>query len=173
MLLGACQSPLEHRLINLGLYAGCRIHESASITAENWQDDRLVFIGKGAKQRTVPIHNELQRVKHTILSTTPASEGVLQSVMERLRARIAAVDESGRPVRSHSLRRTFAVSLYERFRVPREVVATLLGHDDSVTALYAPVRFHLLREAIDKLNYYEDLAGTIDAWWPRSSITAE
>lgn len=157
ILLGACRLPLEFRVVYLGLYAGCRIHESAQMTEANVRGDRLVFVGKGNKERTVPIHVELERVRDKVFGVTPSSAGVLQSSLKRLRRRSGVLDEAGDPVRSHALRRTFALTLYETFNTPREVIAALLGHGDTVTSLYSPVRYATLRATVDRLGYYEDV----------------
>lgn len=153
-LLEACSSPLEFRAVYFGFYAGTRIKESATIGPKEWRRDRLVFVGKGGKQRTVPIHPELDRVKHEILAKQPASEGVLQSVVARMRERFDITDAAGEPATSHSFRRTFADHMYDVQAVPQEVVAALLGHGSSVTQLYAPVRFEKMREAVFSVNYY-------------------
>ena len=153
-LLEACERPLEFRVIYLGLYAGTRISESASIGEREWRRDRLVFVGKGAKERTVPIHPELERMRSEILSAKPSSVQVLHSSFARLRDRVEAIDCAGDSARSHSLRRTFADFLYDKADVPQEVVAALLGHGAKVTALYAPVRFDRMKDSVQRVNYY-------------------
>lgn len=153
-LLSACSRPLEFRVIFLGLYAGCRIAESAKMDEASWRLDRLVFTGKGRKQRTVPLHPELQDMKQVILSEKPSSDGVLQSSLARLRDKTNARDLDGKPVTSHALRRTFADTLYNHCEVPYEVVAKLLGHGEDVTARYARIGYPKLAAAIASLTYF-------------------
>jgi integrase len=153
-MLESCRTPNEYRVVYLGLYAGCRIHESASMTATDWFSDRLTFIGKGSKQRTVPVHPELQRVRDSILSTQPASVGVLHSVFAKFRDRLGIVDAAGSRAPSHAMRRTFGSWLYDECDVPYEVIAALLGHGKTVTNQYAPIRFPKLQRAVFSLDYY-------------------
>lgn len=145
-LLSACTLPTEFRLVYLGLYAGTRIAESAAMTAEHWKGDRLHFVGKGGKARTVPVHPELEAVRDFVLGEPcPCSPNGLQHAQVRLSKR------SGVPFVSHALRRTFASSLYEI--APREVVGQLLGHGDTVTGRYAPPTMRMMTEAISRLSY--------------------
>ena len=156
-LLEACRTPIEHRVVFLGLYAGTRIDESSRIGEREWRGDRLVFVGKGAKQRTVPIHPELARVRNEILNAKPASTGVCHSAFARLRDRLHAKDAAGDPAASHALRRTIADYMYDVAEVPDEVVGQILGHSPKVTRKYAPVRFPKMKAAIESVDYY---AGT-------------
>ncbi len=153
-LLEICSRPLEYRVVYLPLYAGTRIKEAATIGHKEWRRDRLIFVGKGSKQRTVPVHPELDRVKHDILSTTPKSEGVLQSVFARLRDALDLKDTAGESATTHSLRRTFADFMYDRADVPQEVVGQVLGHGKKVTELYAPVRFEKMQNGVFSVDYY-------------------
>lgn len=152
-LMSACHSSLHFRVVFLGLYAGLRIAESASVTEREWFGDRLTIIGKGSKQRQVPVHPELAKVRPIILESKPATTAVLLSAMQRLRNKARVCDIQGNPASSHSLRRTFADALYDKFAVPQEVVGAILGHGKKVTEFYAPVRFDRMREAVDLLDY--------------------
>lgn len=153
-LLSAAQTPNEIRLVYLGLYAGCRIAESAAMRDHHWRGDRLVFVGKGRKERTVPVHPELQRMKREILAMSPKSGGVLAAVMAKLRDRTGARDVAGNRATSHSLRKCFGTSVYDDGQVPWEVVKKLLGHGEDVTAIYAKVSHAQLAAAVGSLNYW-------------------
>lgn len=153
-LLEACRRPLEFRVVFLGLYAGTRISESTAMGEREWRRDRLVFIGKGGKERTVPIHPELERVKSDILAVRPSSVQVLHSVFARLRDKLEAKDTAGDRAKTHSLRRTCADFMYDKADVPQEVVGAILGHGKRVTELYAPVRFEKMQTAIRLIDYY-------------------
>lgn len=152
-MLEACRRPLEYRLVYLGLYAGLRIAESASVDESNWRRDRIAIVGKGSKPREVPLHPELVRVRDEILAAKPASVGVLHSSLVVLRERINVVDEGTNPVTSHALRRTCATEMYDYGGVPYEVVAKLLGHGADVTARYARIGWDRMKEAIAMLDY--------------------
>jgi hypothetical protein len=58
-LLESARHPVQARLCYFGLYAGCRVSESAAMSPDNAHDDRLSFVGKGQKKREVPLHPEL------------------------------------------------------------------------------------------------------------------
>lgn len=152
-LLSICEYPNDYRLVYLGLYALTRVEESAKMGPEHFHKDRLTFIGKGNKERTVPVHPELGRVLPLFLHKKPKSKGVLMARMTTLRDRYEIRDIKGKPATSHSLRRTGADFLYDRAGIEKEVVAMLLGHGGDVTSLYAPVRFPRMKEAIGKIDY--------------------
>lgn len=152
-LLAACSCPNDYRTIYLGLYAMTRVAESAKMGTEHFHRDRLTFIGKGDKERTVPVHPELAKALPLFLDHKPKSKGVLMARMTTLRNRLEIRDRKGKPATTHSLRRTGADFLYSTAGVEREVVKMLLGHGNEVVDSYAPVRFPKMKEAVDKLDY--------------------
>ena len=146
--------PLEKRVVLLGLYAGCRISESAEMDETHLAGGWLTFTGKGNKKRRVPVHPELANEIDDVLSFRPSSKQVLHSSFARLRDRIGLLDEEGETATSHTLRRTCGSALYDA-GVPWEVVARLLGHGADVTARYAKIRPDVLKDSIAKLDYYK------------------
>ena len=152
-LLAACSCPNDYRTIYLGLYAMTRVEESAKMGPEHFHRDRLTFIGKGDKERTVPVHPELAKVLPLFLDRKPKSKGVLMCRMTKLRDKLKIRDMKGKPATTHSLRRTGADFLYSTAGVEREVVKMLLGHGSEVTDVYAPVRFPKMASAVAKLDY--------------------
>lgn len=154
ILIESCRTALETRVVFCGLFAGLRISESANLTEREWRFDRLKLVGKGRKQREIPLHPELHKRKAEILSSVPSSAGVLHSSLDRLRTRTNARDLDGNPVPSHGLRRTFASTLYEQ-GTPYEIVGKLLGHGQDVTARYARLPWDRMEAHVKALNYYE------------------
>lgn len=154
LLISACSSPNEFRLVYFGLYAGTRIAESAMMRSHHWRGDRLTFVGKGRKERTVPVHRELQKRKDLILSVSPASPGVLHGVMVRLRDKTGAVDTKGNPATAHSLRKRFATSVYNHGAVPDAVVSRILGHGKKLLDIYRDIELQEMKEAIEPLEYF-------------------
>lgn len=152
-LLSVCSSPNDYRVVYLGLYALTRVGESAIIGPENYHRDRLTFIGKGDKERTVPVHPELAKVLPLFLDKKPKSKGVLMDRMAKLRDRYDIRDIQKKPATTHTLRRTGADFLYDRAGVEREVVKMVLGHGKEVTDIYAPVRFPKMQKAIFLIDY--------------------
>lgn len=157
-LLRLCRTAREHRLLYLGLYAGLRVGESATVNEDSWYDDRLRIIGKGSKLREIPVHPELARVRDVILSAPASKRPEHQrgwnnghNAMQECRRKMIKRTGVAYFV-THQLRRTFATTLYEA-DVPFEVVAALLGHAGNVTSLYAPVSWRKEVEAIERLSY--------------------
>lgn len=148
-LLEAATRPNEKKLIYLGLYAGTRITETASIGPGQWdeREAKLGFIGKGRKFREIPVHPCLATIRHEIVSAA-SSRNTLKQVMRSMSF------YTGVACTSHSLRRTFAQSL-RRARVQDSVIAALMGHApiSVLDAHYAPPTFDEMVEAILKLDY--------------------
>lgn len=154
LLLSSVRTALEYRVVFFGLYAGLRIAESASVGEGEWRGDRLVIVGKGRKQRDVPVHPELAKVRHHILEKIPKDVQVLHSSLRRMRERVRAYDTEGNPVRSHALRRTFGQALYDS-GTPWEIVRKVLGHGEDVTDLYVRVRFEQMKEPVSRVTYFK------------------
>lgn len=152
-LIENARTPLEVRVVYGGLYAGLRVSGSTQLDEDRWRGDRLRVKEKG-KERTIPAHPELQKVKDEILSQQPASTGVLHSVLARMRDRIDVWDVEGGRVRPHTLRRTFGSTLYAQ-GVPWEIVRKLLGHGQETTDLYVKIPMERLIEAVHSLRYWE------------------
>jgi PAS domain S-box-containing protein len=149
-VLDACRSSNDHRLVRLGLFAGCRVSDSAIITENEWKSNKLRFVGvKEKRMREVPVHEELLRKRETILSRS-TSRGTLKHVARSL-SHYTQI-----PFTTHSLRRTFMVRLLEQ-GVPREVIRELVGHShpDVLTRSYASVRWSEMVSAIEALSYEE------------------
>jgi integrase len=153
-IIEACETPLQYRVAFYGLYAGCRIGESAAMRPEHWKRDRLYFMGKGAKWRSVPVHPELARARDFIHEKEPSSAGVCHSTWARLRDRLGFTDLYGSPAKPHALRKAFATNIYQEGQTPREVVAELLGHAQGVTDLYAGVSWTQMLGAVESLDYW-------------------
>jgi site-specific recombinase XerD len=145
-VFGAARLASEIRLVWLGLYAGLRVSEAASIKRSTWMSDRLCVVGKGRKYREVPVHPALEEVKETILSFEPLNEDTLHHACQRLRRKV------GFHFATHTFRRTFATTLYEA-DVPFEGVGRLLGHHLPVTGLYAQASWPKLCGWLERLEY--------------------
>lgn len=156
LLLAHALSPVQARVCYLGLYAGLRIKELAGLREEHWQGDTLVItpeIAKAQKKRKVPVHPELQRQREHILGHSP-SKGTCGQMFTVLRCRLGITDLENKPATSHTLRRTFASTMYDA-GVPWEVVAKVLGHGIDVTAMYAKIGEDTMREGVEKVHYWD------------------
>lgn len=71
-----------------------------------------------------------------------------------LRNRLRLTDLEGGLVTPHTLRRTFASTMYEA-GAPWEVCARALGHGEDVTALYARISWDRLEKAVGNVRYWD------------------
>jgi len=152
-LLSAARGSYQTRLIYLGLYAGLRFEEIRSVSPTSWVmgvsgGQQLRIWGKAGIYREVPVHPELERVRHRILERDCTRRNLL-TAMSHLRERLEIPYMTTR-----TLRRTFSDALSD-CGVEREVVGALLGHSPSgITARhYAPVRPREKASAISRLHY--------------------
>lgn len=154
-LMAACRRPLEYRLIYYGLFAGCRIGESASMDASHWHDDGVLrFPGnKNRRGRIVPIHRELQGVKAMILAHPPTYDSTLQRVKRRLEKR------TGIDFVAHQLRKTFA-TVHDECGTPDRIIKDMLGHAFDTTGRYIGLSLSRKRAAQERytLNPEEPIA---------------
>lgn len=145
-VIQACKTAKDYRLVYLALYGGLRISECESIGEAEWLEDRLRFTGKGRKKRSVPIHPELEKVRHVILSNPVEEKGLKHTAPGLSHA-------TSIPFTAHTLRRTFASTLRE-MRVSTDVIARLMGHAEKVTSQsYARVTWREMSEAVAALRY--------------------
>lgn len=155
-LLEKAEGSLETRLVYLGLYAGMRIGESASLTDEEWQDGWLRFRGeKTNKLREVPVHPDLADERDAILSYATPHKASMQKAKERLEKRV------GFAFISHQLRKSFSSKLHDE-GVSDRVVKDLIGHTQDVTGRYIVVSRRMKQQAIAKLDWHALREGTPD-----------
>lgn len=163
-LLDAARTPLEIRVVYLGLYAGTRVSESAEMDTCHDKGDRLRFVGKGSAERDVPIHPELRQVLPVIFSRPPVTLGALGVTMRRLRDRVGACTTMGTPATAHALRRTCGTMLYEA-GVAWEVADTFLGHTlPGAGARYIQIGWDRFLNAIERLDYYSGEPTQLSLW---------
>ncbi|QXX74878.1 tyrosine recombinase XerC [Methylovirgula sp. HY1] len=143
--------------------AGLRISEALSITradAPIGGCDQISVLGKGGKQRTVPIIAPVQRAIETYLALCPyplpadgplfrgakggpLSARIIQLAVERLRGALGLPDTAT----PHALRHSFATHLLSRGGDLRSI-QELLGHATlSTTQIYTAVDTKRLTEA--------------------------
>lgn len=152
VLLDACKSSRQHRIIRLGLYAGCRVSDAATIGAVNWIHEgrtcKLVFTGqKERRVREIPMHPELARYAEDILAVS-VTDGTLKHVCRSL-AHYTGIDFT-----PHTLRRTFARTLMDA-GVQDAVIEDLMGHAPSsvLRRHYTGISWAEKVAAIAKLSY--------------------
>jgi site-specific recombinase XerD len=137
-------------------FAGLRIHETLAVVPRNinLRERELTVRGKGDKERTVPISDELMEV---IIGTVVRrlseprlvvmADRVAREKITRIARRIGLVGQ----VSSHHLRATFATQLMEDTHDLR-LVQELLGHASSkTTEAYTQVTMDRQRKAVNDL----------------------
>jgi len=141
------------RIIIFALYSGCRREEIINL---DWRDKkRNVFyvIGKGDKERIVPIHKELIGALGTQKHIGPVFKQWHKDTVSKRCRKI--FDACGLPkkLHFHNLRHSAATYLLSN-GVELSVVQKLLGHADiRTTQIYAEVLDEVLSTEIDKLSF--------------------
>lgn len=127
--------PRTRLMLMLGAFAGMRRAEIAAFHSSCIRGDVLVIVGKGSKERRIPIHPRLDAElddlrahpgwafpSHYLPGHHITPESVQRAVTKAL----------GEPWRTHDLRRWFATRAYDGTRDLR-AVQELLGHADPAT----------------------------------------
>lgn len=156
-------------LLDLLLYQGLRRDEAATLDLAHVEADALRVLGKGNKQRLVPLGAPMRASLAAWLAVRGADPGPLlykatkegrllrgraltgATIFARIRrlARAAGVATLG----PHDCRRTFATTLLAR-GVPIRTVANLMGHEDiATTQKYDMSGVDAARAAVEKLDY--------------------
>jgi len=159
-LLGACDLETwtgrrDQALLDVAVEAGLRISELAALTCADVSLGRganLHVVGKGRKERRVPLGHEIVRVLRTWLSelgvdltaplfpTTTGRPMSRDAIEHRValhvkRAALTCPSLQHKEVSTHTLRHSAAMRLKAK-GVSLEVIALILGHEE-VTTTYA------------------------------------
>jgi integrase len=135
----------------LGSRAGLRREEIATLSDQCVSRGHLVIVGKGSKQRRIPIHPDLRPYLDELTahpgwafpsSRLPGCHVTPETIQKRVTAAL------GEPWTTHSLRRYFALACYDATRDIRAVQA-LLGHTSpATTARYVRADEDSMRAAV-------------------------
>ena len=148
-------------MILLAAYAGLRVHEIAKIRGEDfdWIDRQLTIVGKGQRERVVPIHGLIEaeaeafpQFGYWFPSYARQSPRAAHVSADAVTAAIGgALQRVGSTSRPHALRHWFATSLL-RAGSDLRTIQELLGHQSlETTALYTEVDAPAKRSAVDSL----------------------
>jgi integrase/recombinase XerC len=159
-------------IVKLFLYAGLRVSELVNLNLENidFEDGSVKFFGKGSKERTIPLHEDVVEAikkylpernnikikelkdKNALFLSRHGRRISVRSIQLLVKkyARLAGVKNSGK-ITPHKLRHTFASMLYHQTK-DIKVLQDLLGHADiSTTQIYTHTDIEQKKEAIDEL----------------------
>jgi integrase/recombinase XerD len=163
LLREACQSALEHALVEVLYTTGCRIGEIASLNrnAMDWEKRAMVVRGKGDKEREVYFTTKCsiwlrkylrirkdQDVALFVTERAPHRMSIAQirNVIKRI-AKRAGITVNVYP---HKLRHSYATHLLNN-GAPLEAVQEFLGHTKSeTTRIYAQLSGERRRELYRK-----------------------
>jgi len=155
----ACSDTRNMAILNLLMSTGCRISEVTQLnrTDIDFQNNEIVVLGKGNKERTVFFDDVTALHLHHYLATrsdmNPAlfinrfgkriEPGGIRFMLKEL-ARAAGVEH----VHPHKFRRTLATTLIAH-GMPIQEVAAILGHDKLDTTM----RYVVLDKSATKASY--------------------
>lgn len=149
-------------MIKIFLYNGLRVSEVASLKTTNIKGQHLTFIGKGNKERTVVLNNDLLTAINNYLEIRPeVSTKTLFLTVQKKPIQIRAIqlmfkkymDKAGLESHGiHTLRHTAAVMMLQR-GVGIRTIQKLYGHSSvETTEIYATVTEESKKDAADKME---------------------
>lgn len=155
-LIEVARQTNQKTLIALCGLCGLRISEALSLRASNinFEHMTLTVLGKGEKERVVPISQEVFAIiAPSIIESRVGDDRPLVGLQDRFARRV--VTDLGvraglqRRISSHDLRATFGTEVYNKTLNIR-LVQDLLGHSSSKqTELYTGVAMRDMREAVE------------------------
>jgi integrase/recombinase XerD len=154
----------DFAIITLFLHCGLRLSELTSIDINHITGEVLSVIGKGNKQRIIPLDDECIKVIEEYLKVRPEIEGEKalfiseqknrmcnKSVRDVVKKYIGKAGLDMKKYSTHRLRATCA-TLLSKGNVPVEQIQKLLGHANISTSMrYVGIENKQLKDAV-KLN---------------------
>lgn len=151
--LSRTDDPELQRMVALGTFAGLRRSEITNLHTANLWGSKLKIVGKGGKERIIPIHDQLAPHLAEIESGyffPGRYTGHRHNDYIGKRIRIAL----GAPWHTHSLRHRFATDVYQATKDIR-AVQQLLGHSSiSTTEVYILLLTDDLQIAVNQIPRY-------------------
>lgn len=141
-------------LVALTGLCGLRVGEAIAIRSENIDrtEQALRFMGKGDRQRTVPVSDVAWTIILDAARVTPPGETIVGLKDRRARSTITQLAERAalsRRVSSHDCRATLATAAFDKCKNIR-VVQELLGHaSPEQTQVYTGVEASAMRDAVE------------------------
>lgn len=160
-------------LVRLLFFTGIRIGEAIRLNVEDidWEENQLRVIGKGDKERLIPINSKLAQILRQWLDVrqtiTPIESPALfislggprrggrlshDAMLLAVRGCFKAIGIPPKKYSPHKLRHTCATELLRK-GVPVEQISQILGHAKlDTTLIYAHTEPAKLRSALEKLG---------------------
>jgi integrase/recombinase XerD len=154
MLELASAKPHDELILRLMTDAGLRREEVVNLKVNNLEGSNLRFKGKGGKERTVPMTDELQNLVDRFSAGRPRDASLVELggkgvyLLVKRYGVLAGMPE----IAPHDLRRAFGTHLLNVTGNIR-VVQEILGHSNvTTTQAYTAVILNNMEEAIKRLN---------------------
>lgn len=159
-------SERDYAIITLFLNCGMRLSELVGINLNNIRNNSLTVIGKGDKERVIPLNKACLQAIDAYLKVRPANglkdrnalfiSGRKQRISKESVQKIVKkyIREAGLdPQRysTHKLRHTAATLMYKYGNVDIRALQELLGHESiATTEIYTHLDKQQLKDAVDK-----------------------
>ena len=156
----------DYAIITLFLNCGIRLSELVGINLNNIKNDTLTVIGKGDKERSIPLNNACLQAIDAYMKVRPVNglkdknalfiSGRKQRISKESVQKIVKkyIKESGLDAQrysTHKLRHTAATLMYKYGKVDIRALQELLGHQSiSTTEIYTHLDQQQLRDAVSK-----------------------
>jgi len=159
-------SERDYAMLTLFLNCGMRLSELVGIDINNIRNNTLTVIGKGGKERSIPLNNACVEAIESYMKVRPVN-GVKdknalfisrrkqriskESVQKIVKKYIKQAGLDPQRYSTHKLRHTAATLMYRYGKVDIRALQELLGHESiSTTEIYTHLDKEQLKEAVDK-----------------------
>lgn len=159
-------SARDFAIITLFLNCGIRLSELVGINLSNIKNDTLTVIGKGDKERSIPLNNACLQAIDAYLKVRPVNgnkdKNALfiskrnqriskESVQKIVKKYIKEAGLDPQRYSTHKLRHTAATLMYKYGKVDIRALQELLGHQSiATTEIYTHLDQEQLRDAVSK-----------------------
>ncbi len=159
-------SERDYAIITLFLNCGMRLSELVGINLNNIKNESLTVIGKGEKERSIPLNTACIKAIEAYLKVRPVN-GVKdknalfiserkqriskESVQKIVKKYIKSAGLDPQRYSTHKLRHTAATLMYKYGNVDIRALQELLGHESiATTEIYTHLDKEQLKNAVDK-----------------------
>jgi len=163
--VGGEYSERDYAILTLFLNCGMRLSELVGINLSNIKNNSLRVIGKGGKERSIPLNNACTEAIDAYLRVRPVN-GVKdknalfiserkqriskESVQKMVKKYIKEAGLDPQRYSTHKLRHTAATLMYKYGNVDIRALQELLGHESiATTEIYTHLDKQQLKDAVD------------------------
>lgn len=156
----------DYAIITLFLNCGLRLSELVGINLNNIKNNSLTVIGKGNKERSIPLNNACIQAINAYMKVRPVN-GVKdknalfiserkqriskESVQKIVKKYIREAGLDPQKYSTHKLRHTAATLMYKYGNVDIRALQELLGHESiATTEIYTHLDKEQLKDAVDR-----------------------